>query len=197
MEHAEALRRSFLRTYSGRNVYPLDIAPEDVDIEDIAHSLAHQCRFSGHTKFMYSVAQHSILVSHRLMHLHNNHELALSGLLHDAPEAYLVDMPTPVKKLMPAYGVAEDKLAVAVIAKFILEYPLSDSRIQWVDMELLATEARDLMGNPQDWASLRDLKPLDEPIHKWSSRLAKKTFIQSFNILMEKRNYVRKRTKQN
>src|SRR6266496_3875421 len=72
--------------------------PEDVDIRDIAHALSNQCRFTGHTKEFYSVAQHSVLVSTFCAP-----EDAAWGLLHDASEAYLSDIASPVKK-HPDFG---------------------------------------------------------------------------------------------
>jgi hypothetical protein len=188
MEQTEAIRRSFLRTHTGKNVYPLAMTAEMIEIEDIAHALSFQCRFSGHTKFFYSVAQHSVLVSHHLMHLHNDPEIALSGLLHDAAEAYLVDLPTPLKRLLADYGPAEHAIQRVIEAKFQLKCRLDDSCVAWVDRLLLATEARDLMGDPQDWASLYGIKPLDERIVCWpSGTTTRTTFLQAFRILQNKR----------
>ena len=77
----------------------MNLHPDDVNIVDIAHSLAMQCRFTGHTKVFYSVAQHSVLVSKLLERRGCDHATVLWGLMHDAAEAYLVgDVATPVKK---------------------------------------------------------------------------------------------------
>lgn len=81
-------------TYVGKKIYPPDIKKEDIDIRDIACSLGNRCRFSGHLKQFYSVAEHSVLVS-----LLVEPRFALWGLLHDASEAYFADIPSPLKKL--------------------------------------------------------------------------------------------------
>ena len=79
-------------TYTGKEFYPLDPNPADIDIKDIAHALSNCCRFAGHIKSFYSVAQHSVIVSELC-----EPENALAGLLHDASEAYLSDIARPVK----------------------------------------------------------------------------------------------------
>ena len=83
----------WIQTMSGVIFYPLDPRPEEIRIEDIAHALSHQCRFAGHCREFYSVAEHSVRVSRELPQ-----EFMLWGLLHDASEAYLVDLPRPIKR---------------------------------------------------------------------------------------------------
>ena len=102
-------------TYTGRKFYPLDPSPQDIDILDIAHALSNACRFSGHTREFYSVAQHSYLVAFTA-----GREHALYGLLHDASEAYLCDISTPVKysKMYEEYRVAEHWLQTMILNKF-------------------------------------------------------------------------------
>lgn len=111
-----------IRTYTGRFVDPFDMKPDDIDIMDIAHSLAHQCRFGGHTKRFHSIARHSINVT---MEVDAPHKLA--ALLHDASEAYLLDIPTPIKKQLPGYSEAEDRLMHAVAAKFGFAWPMPEA----------------------------------------------------------------------
>jgi len=82
----------WIQTYTGKKFWAFDAAIADICIEDIAHALAMRCRFGCHCKEFYSVAQHSVIVSHHLPP-----ELKLWGLLHDATEAYLPDVPRPQK----------------------------------------------------------------------------------------------------
>ena len=83
-----ARRGGWIQTYTGRQFWPLDPRIEDIDIHDIAHALSHQCRYSGHCLRFYSVAEHSVLLSH---HVAGEH--MLWALLHDAWEAYLAAIP--------------------------------------------------------------------------------------------------------
>src|SRR4030043_1424578 len=89
-------RGTWSQTYTGKKFWSLDPKPEEVDIKDIAHSLAFQCRFNGHTIPFYSIAQHSVLVSKIVPP-----EQALAGLFHDAAEAYTGDIVAPLKKFLP------------------------------------------------------------------------------------------------
>jgi 5'-deoxynucleotidase YfbR-like HD superfamily hydrolase len=82
----------WIQTYTGRVFWPLDPDPSEICIEDIAHSLSLQCRFLGHCKTFYSVLEHSCHVAHLVPAAYTVH-----GLLHDAAEAYVGDMPRPLK----------------------------------------------------------------------------------------------------
>src|SRR5713226_1215903 len=108
--------KAWIITYTGKQFYHLNPQPEMVCIEDIAHSLAMLCRWTGHTKFHYSVAQHSIYCS-RI----GPQETALERLLHDASEAYLGDMNRPLKHFTnagPAYREVESKVQTVIYRKF-------------------------------------------------------------------------------
>ena len=129
----------WMMTVSGRTFWPLDPRAEEIAIEDIAHSLAHQCRYAGHTRAFYSVAQHSVLVAQHLPP-----ELQLWGLLHDASEAYLVDLPRPVKRHLPLYDVAEDRVMRCVAHRFNLPWPCPP-QVKRVDNAILTDEMRQLM----------------------------------------------------
>jgi len=138
----------YFRTYTGRRVHPLSPAEEEIAIEDIARSLSQICRFLGHTEAFYSVAQHSVLVS-QLVPARD----AMWGLLHDASEAYLCDLPAPIKRepQMYMYREAEDRLMRAVCQRFGLseEMPVS---VRLADRAILATEFRDVVGlDDLDW----------------------------------------------
>lgn len=93
----------FFITYFGYELDPNNINSENIDIRDISHSLARICRFNGHITTFYSVAQHSITVSRMLGERGYDSKIQLCGLLHDASEAYLGDIPTPIKKCLKDY----------------------------------------------------------------------------------------------
>ena len=134
----------WIQTYTGRKFVLTDPRPEDVCIEDIAHSLSLQCRFNGHCIDHYSVAEHSHRVSGIVPPEH-----ALAGLLHDAAEAYIGDMVKPLKMMMPAFREVEREIMMAVCCAFEIAWPIAEC-VKKADCIMLATEARDLMAMPPD-----------------------------------------------
>ena len=177
----------WMQTYTGRQFWPLDPRPEEVDIVDIAKALSQQCRFAGHTTEFYSVAQHSVLVSRRAGELvlgqpRLRREAARSGLLHDAAEAYLVDLPRPVKNQpgFELYRLAEIRLMRAIRERFgVYETP---AQVRWADDQVLMTEARDLLGpKPCPWAC--DAEPLPDIIRPLPPAEAHSLFMRAFEEL--------------
>ena len=149
-----------------------DPRPEEINVIDIAHSLANQCRYAGHCREFYSVAQHSVIVS-RIVPL----EFQLWGLLHDAAEAYLVDLPRPLKRFSAigdAYRVVERRLMLAVCERFGLE---NDEPwcVHVADDVALMTEKRDLM--PGLWKWRETAQPLVETIKPQSPAEAEGEFL--------------------
>lgn len=134
----------YIQTYSGKKFTFLNPNPDDIDIHDIAFSLANQCRFNGHVRFV-SVAEHSIAVASRL----NYHE-QLGGLLHDASEAYLSDIPSPVKQYLPDYAGLEKTVQDAINKKFGVN-TFTES-IKSADQDATYTEAHYLLTDRgKDW----------------------------------------------
>jgi 5'-deoxynucleotidase YfbR-like HD superfamily hydrolase len=171
---------AWIQTYSGRRFTPTNPNPNAIVIQDIAHSLSMQCRFSGHTKKFYSVAQHSVYVSYIC-----NHEDALWGLMHDATEAYLVDVPRPLKRSgkFDAYLEFEAVMQKAVCKRFGLSEQEPPS-VKLADTILLATEARDLMYPLRtDW--VQPVEPLPFKIDPLGPREAKDLFMKRFFELMK------------
>lgn len=140
----------WIQTYSGGRFWPLEPLAKDVRIGDIAHALAMQCRFTGHCREFYSVAQHSVLVSELCPP-----ELRLWGLLHDAAEAYLADVARPVKHLpeMRGYRAAEARIMNAIAEAFGLELPIP-AAVKKADTIALGAEALAFMSplaEPRAW----------------------------------------------
>jgi len=128
-----------IRTFTGIYIDVFDPKPEDICIEDIAHALSNICRFGGHTDKHYSVAEHSFRVA---MVVSEENELA--ALLHDASEAYLMDIPTPIKKALPDYYKWEYRLMEVIAEKFGFQYPFTDE-VKRADELLLHTEWSEMM----------------------------------------------------
>ena len=175
-------RGPYIGTYTGKKFYPLDIRESDIDIGDIAHALSNQCRFAGHVKEFYSVAQHCCLVSDYFLTDIPLTSSAWRGLLHDASEAYLVDVPRPIKQIanFDTYREIEQKTQRAIYHKFGI-YPYEDPTwLHDADNLLLATEARDLMNDP-GWC--HQMPKAQMFITGWSPSKAKTEFMKRFNKL--------------
>lgn len=171
------MMESWIQTFTGRKFYPLDPDPDAIDIRDIAHSLSLHCRFNGHCRTFYSVADHSVRVSRTLYA-----EDALWGLLHDASEAYLSDVPKPLKKDLPEYQAAEEHLMRVIAERFRLPWPIPET-VHRVDRQLLMTERRDLVGEPiGDWGI--DATPLPERIVPLDPPDAERAFLARFDQLI-------------
>lgn len=125
---------STIRTVSGIYVDLINPTPEMIEIEDIAHGLSMQCRFGGQLRKFYSVAEHSWHVANLV-----STENKLAALLHDASEAYLIDIPTPLKKHLTNYAQFEDKFMSLIAGKFGFVYPFVDE-IKEADRIMLREE---------------------------------------------------------
>lgn len=179
-----------IQTASGRTIDIINPDPYDININDIAHALARLCRFGGHTKEFYSVAQHSLLCS-----LNVGAEHALAALMHDATEAYCGDMVGPLKCLLPAYQDIEAKLWETIAWKYRLPDELPEE-VKRVDKALLATEQRDLkITNPCPACErncLGGAQPLNFHITPMTVKAAQTTFLKQFHHLMEVRRDAKK-----
>ncbi len=144
----------WILTYTGVEFYPLDPRPEEIHIEDIAHALSMQCRYTGHVRAFYSVAEHSIRVAEICPP-----EWKLWGLLHDASEAYLVDLPRPLKRhseIGRLYRETEDRLMIAICERFGLTWQNpAPEPVERADRGMLWIEARDLMPPHPCWEKWR------------------------------------------
>lgn len=177
-------RGGWIQTHTGRRFHPLDPRPEDFDLRDIAQGLAHLCRFGGQCRAFYSVAQHSVLVSEICEAARGQREDAIAGLLHDAPEAYIADLPRPVKQEIPEYRAIEDRLWSAVQTRFGLCDPATgdprfDDALLWQsDDRALMTERRDLMAVDMDWGFGADLAPVRATVTPLGPEEARSLFLE-------------------
>jgi hypothetical protein len=150
-----------IRTRSGISFNLIDPDPALINILDIAHALAHICRFTGHTHSFYSVAEHSVRCS-LLPCVPPEH--ALETLLHDAAEAYIGDVSSPLKAQLREYQLIEFRIEQAIRKRFCLP-PKKAPCVKQADLTMLATEKRDLMfANDEQWDVLDGIKPMDKAI---------------------------------
>jgi len=172
----------YFQTYNGKRVHPLSPSQDEIVIEDVAHSLSQQCRFLGHTRALYTVAQHCVLVSEIVPSGD-----ALWGLLHDASEAYLGDLPAPIKRdpQMEFYRIAEQRLLTCIVQKFGLAPEMPQS-VERADKILLATEFRDVSAvDDLDWIIAEcGCEPAASLwIAPWPPGVAKRRFLARFQEL--------------
>lgn len=180
--------RANIVTYTGKVFDLLNPKPEMVCIEDIAHSLAYQCRYNGHCKFFYSVAQHCVLMA-------RNRDLPgdpLQKLLHDAAEAYIGDIVSPWKKLL-CVSDGENGASVsgfevkiqAVIGRALGVDLYPTAEVKKSDKIMMATEIRDLMPkmlSDYDWG-LFGYRYTKNIISPWGCRFTENKFLQLYKRL--------------
>jgi hypothetical protein len=171
---------SWIQTYSGKAFHYDAPTPDMVDIRDIAHALSNLCRFAGHCKRFYSVAEHSVLVS-----LLVPPQYALQGLLHDATEAYVVDVPRPLKEMLTDYQDVEDTVWKVIAEKFGLPETLHQS-VKLADNMLLLSERNALFDRPPPipWGEWRKgISPAKIAVYGMSPKPAGAVFLERFKEL--------------
>jgi len=168
-----------LHTFTGRQIFPLAPRLEDIALEDIAHGLSLLCRFGGQLRSFYSVAEHSVRVSQLC-----DPADALHGLLHDASEAYLVDIPRPLKHLpvMDPYRRAEAVLQAAIYRRFALRRgtPASVTR---ADEAIAVNEGQDLFAIVPAWAAAGTRVNKLETLAGWTPLQAERLFLARYHAL--------------
>jgi len=150
--------------------------PQEFDIKDIALALSNTCRFGGHIKKHYSVAQHCVYLSHMVPP-----EDMLAGLLHDAHKAYVGEMVLPLKSLIPEYVKLEGWVATALREYFGLSGDSPDS-VSRANLQLLAAEQRDLLGDRgRGWEILRGVTLIPWQVVPWTADEARIAFLQRWS----------------
>lgn len=163
---------SAIRTLSGKWVDILNLDPESICIEDIAHALSMMPRFGGHLNHFYSVAQHSYHCSYKVT---TGHELA--ALLHDASEFVMMDMPRPIKNQLLNYKELENNLMAVIAKKYGFQFPF-DEQIKRADDIMLYKEWNHfIVGQITD----KNFIPMSQPV-------AKTFFLRRFNELLTVKN---------
>lgn len=168
-----------MQTYTGGQFFPIDPRAEEIRIEDISAALSKQCRYGGHCTKFYSVAEHCVLLA----------EVAptpyrLAMLLHDASEAYLVDIPRPIKGYLGNYKEIELRLMDVIAEKFCFTWPLPAEVMQLDHRILLDELSQNMAKAPVVWADESGLdashKPLGISLKFWTPAEASYQFTCAF-----------------
>jgi hypothetical protein len=120
----------------------------DVSIDELAHVLSNVCRFAGHVRYFYSVAQHLLNTS---LIVDPPHEKA--ALLHDTSEAFTNDIVTPLKAVVPTFKEIETTIESDMAGRFGFQFPLAPE-VKLADLQMLAIEKHILKPFPSHWAIL-------------------------------------------
>jgi hypothetical protein len=172
----------WIQTYTGKQYWPTDPRPEDVDIRDIAHALSMLCRFGGHCLRFYSVAEHSVHIARWLFPRYGAH-VALCGLMHDATEAYVTDVPRPLKPFLMGYKQIERDNWLAIAGSFGLPAKLPPI-VREADTRALSEEARQNMAAcVAEWSAVAE--PLGFTLEYWDTEQAELEFLAEFHELSE------------
>jgi hypothetical protein len=168
----------FIEMYTGRQFYPLEPvrSRNELSVIDIAHHLSNQCRYSGAVRYFYSTAQHCVLLAQWAVKNGKSPLEALQILLHDAPEAYLVDIPRPVKQFMPEYR-KWDHAINDVIREWMgwSGIPIPSFQDE-IDTRIVVDERAALLHKDNVWQS-DGLEPLGVVIERWTPERAEKEFL--------------------
>jgi hypothetical protein len=173
---SETRRGDWIQTYTGGAFWPLDPREDEIRLADISHALAFQCRFGGHCRRFYSVAEHCVLLSYLV-----EPQAALLALMHDAAEAYLVDLPRPVKRSLVGYEMIERQLELMIFKKFGVGLTYWE-HVRDCDRRILTDEARQNMAPPpRPWSTLA--APLGATLMFWKPEDAEHYFARRYDAL--------------
>ena len=174
---------NFIETWSGTAFHFMDPASDEINITDIAHALSNQCRYAGHVKKFYSVAEHCVhLYDYAVRNNLGNDQSRLTLLLHDASEAYLSDIARPIKMCIPQYREIEVKIEEAIAKKFDLVYPFPDM-VKDLDTRILMDE-RPQVKEPSNLVWGVTAEPLGIKLQFWTPEVAYGRFCQRYDEVM-------------
>ena len=181
-------RRPSISTFTGREFFPLDPRTEDVDPVDVAHALALKCRYTGHCKIFYSVAEHCVLMSDYLLDRGTGARGALYGLVHDAAEAYLPDVASPIKPLVPGFKDTETRVLMAICQRFGLDFPFPrdvETLVKALDVEMFLLEREAIMQHAPWWRGRGPDRGLAEVVRVegWAPERAELEWMRRFVTL--------------
>lgn len=143
---------SYITTFTGKHFDPVNPDMSQVDIIDIAHALSLICRGNGHVQTFFSVGQHCINAAREAAARRYSKRLVLACLLHDAGEAYMSDVPRPLKAAMPEYVQIENRLLDLIYEKYLGSVLTEEEAalVKTIDDDLLYYDLRVLLNELSD-----------------------------------------------
>jgi hypothetical protein len=172
---------SWTETYTGRRFIFEAPTVDMIDPLDIAHALSMKCRYNGHVHTFYSVAEHSYLVAEAIDDRLGGPDEQLWGLLHDAAEAYVPDVPRPIKHKLVGFAEAEERIMRVVADRFGLPWPEPEI-VKEMDTRILGDEAQWLMHSRGEGWGL-NMPPLGIRPAGWLPATARAIWLGRFEIL--------------
>lgn len=169
----------FIETWSGRHFHFMVPRPQEVCILDIAYALSRTVRWGGHCDPSISVAQHCVMVSDLLKLVMAKPEVRLQGLLHDAAEAYIPDIPTPIKPFLSDFKGIEARLDEAILGRFGIPGKM-DPAVKSMDTESMRWEYRDLMSGD----AIERTVFAHPTLEVWTPEVAELNFLLEFDRLI-------------
>lgn len=166
----------WVETYTGVAFYFNKPTVEMIKLADVAHALAYLCRYNGHSKHFYSVAEHSYHMAQWLLDEGYSVKTALTGLLHDVAEAYIGDMPRPIKVTMPNFKAMEARIEAVAKDRFDIIYPFPHI-IKQLDSRILNDERGQVMQKSEHEWGTDSLEPLGVEIQFWDPFYAESQFL--------------------
>jgi 5'-deoxynucleotidase YfbR-like HD superfamily hydrolase len=170
------IEKNKIITFTGRQVDPFNLQPEDVNIVDIAHSLSQQNRYGGHTIIPFSVARHCLRMEITIEETYNNSDMRLDALMHDASEAYITDIPKPIKDRIPMIEEIEANVLNVIYQKYGIKHFL---QVQELDKESVLKEIK--LFKMLDTIEDRE----NGSYYEQSSRYLRTAFLNRFNLLTD------------
>lgn len=174
-----------IETFSGRLVDITCILPSDCHIVDIAHSLSMQCRYNGHCRKFYSVAEHSChvhdIIDESWRDSPHHRMMSLAALLHDASESLLCDIPRPLKPILTEYTALELQVQEAICERFGVD--VDDELYRYIkdaDNIALKTEAQYLMATCGEKWGMGKIEVGGFKVRCWKPKKARRQFLKRF-----------------
>jgi uncharacterized protein len=160
--------------HSGKLFDLVNPESNEITVEDIAHGLAHTCRYAGQCDGFFSVAEHSVLVSQVVP------RVKLAGLFHDAAEAFIGDVSGPLKRLLPEYRTIEKSIALAIFERLGIEWPIP-FEVKRADYSVMAAELLVLMpAGTNEWLHEMNVVPAAVEIRRLDPKKAKALFLDRY-----------------